>query len=380
MRLADFIDAHMEDILVEWEGFTRTLLPAASGLDVGALRDHAEQILRAVALDLRTAQTRSEQVAKSRGEANRAPHSPETAAESHAVLRASEGFTMQQMVSEYRALRAAVLRQWMDAYVPGREAVADITRFNEAIDQAVAESVDFFTHETERWRNVFLGVLGHDLRGPLNAILLTARLLAQLNDRTPASEATARLLRGGERMRQLLDDLLDFSRSSLELGIPVTLAHMDLAQACQEEIELQRVAWPDNPIELQMDGASGGALVGTWDASRLKQVLGNLIANAAKYGDAGAPIVVRLADGGDTATLSVENTGPAIAASGSEVLFEPLRRGAHGSAQTERTSLGLGLFVVRQIARAHGGQVSLTSGAGKTVVSVTLPKSPPVAA
>jgi len=291
MRLADFIETNMEEILSDWEEFARTLLPAAGGMSMSALRDHAEQIMHAVAQDLRKNQSRSEQAAKARGETVRSAPSPETAAETHAVLRATGGFTIQQMVAEYRALRAAVLRRWADSHEPGPDTLGDMTRFNEAIDQAVAESVDFFTVETERWRNVFLGVLGHDLRGPLNAILLTSRLLAQMNDGTPVNDVITRLIRGGERMRQLLDDLLDYNRGSLDLGIPVTPAITDLALTCQEEIELQRVAWPDNVIELVTEGPTQGM----WDASRLKQVVGNLIANAAKYGDPGTPVTVRVA-------------------------------------------------------------------------------------
>ena len=83
-------------------------------------------------------------------------------------------------------------------------------------------------------------------------------------------------------MKQLLDDLLDYSRASLNLGIPVTPASMDLATTCREEIDLQRGAWPDNPIELATDGE----MRGVWDAARLKQVLGNLIANAAALSSA----------------------------------------------------------------------------------------------
>jgi signal transduction histidine kinase len=373
MRLADFLVSHTAEILSEWEAFGRTLLPAAGRLDDAALRDHAEQILQAIALDLATHQSPHEQAAKARGEALRPAASANTAAQTHAVLRATAGFTMQQMVAEYRAMRASVLRLWEDRDDPGPNTLRDVNRFNEAVDQAIAESVDFFTKETERWRNVFLGVLGHDLRGPLNAILLTSQLLAE-HDGAPVRDAAAVLLRGGERMQNLLDDLLDYSRASLNLGITAVLARTDLAAVCQEEIDLQRAAWPANSIELVTQGPTSGL----WDAPRLKQVLGNLLVNAAKYGDPGTTITVRLVGSDDETVLSVENAGPPIAAADTDVLFEPLTRGSQSHAATERTSLGLGLFIVRQVVSAHGGRVTLSSAGGKTVVQIHLPRTPPV--
>lgn len=373
MRLADFIDANKEAILTEWEEFARTLLPAAVGLDAGTLRDHAEGILAASARDLRTAQTSEEQLQKSQGKAFQPLHAPETAAETHGLLRATDGFTLKQLIAEYRALRASVLKLWAAAHDPDAHALDDMTRFNEAIDQAVAESVDFFTRETERWRNVFLGVLGHDLRGPLNAILLTTRLLSHTGEGMQLSKLAERLMNGGERMRQLLDDLLDYSRASLNHGIPIAPSRMDLAKVCAEEVELQRAVWPDRVIELVYEG---GESEGEWDAARLKQVLGNLISNAAKYGYQDAPIKVRFAGKHDEVTFSVENNGPTISATGMKALFEPFHRESHSDEESERTSLGLGLFIVSHIVRAHGGTVSLTSKNETTVFSVVLPRSP----
>lgn len=362
----------MESILSEWEDFARTLGPAAEGLDMVALRDHAEQILRAAARDLRLSQSPVEQEAKSRGEAIRSPHSPETAAETHGLLRATSGFTLRQLVAEYRALRATVLKLWAEQHDVGPRTLADMTRFNEAIDQAVAESVDFFANETERWRNVFLGVLGHDLRGPLNAILMTSRLLSKFEAGMPVDKLAARLINGGERMKRLLDDLLDYSRGSLDIGIPVTRAAVDLARICEEEVELQRGAWPGNSIELSIEGPT----VGEWDGARLKQVLGNLISNAAKYGDRDAPIVVALIGDSDMTVLSVENSGPPIPVGNMEALFEPLMRVGGADKEIERTSMGLGLFIVRHIVSAHGGTVVPSSSDGKTVFRVSLPRSP----
>jgi signal transduction histidine kinase len=372
VRLADFIERNMPTIVKAWDDFAATLFPAAAQASSGALRDHAEQILQAIAEDLRTPQSRQEQAAKSKGQAIGLPLQGSTAAQTHAVLRAASGFSMQQMVAEYRALRASVLRLWFDAEPPGPQAVEDIGRFNEAIDQAVAESVDFFSREVDRWRNVFLGVLGHDLRGPLNAILLTSQLISKLGDGTPVCEPTARLIRSGERMKELLDDLLDYSRTSLELGLPVSPAPCDLASVCREEVEVQRAALPGCRIEYAADGATKGS----WDASRIRQVIGNLVTNAARYGHPASPVAVRVRGGEDDVRLSVENEGPTIPPETIEVLFEPLRRAAEGNTKAERTSMGLGLFIVRQVAQAHGGTVSVDSADGHTVFTVVLPRAP----
>ena len=228
MRLADFIEQSTPAILAEWETYAASLVPAATGLDSAALRDHAAQILDAIAKDLRMPQTREQQQTKSIGGAIVRPGAPETAAQTHAVLRAGGGFTIRQLVGEYRALRASVLRLWGDAHPNAPGALEDVGRFNEAIDQAIAESVDYFTREVDRWRALFLGVLGHDLRGPLNAVLLTSTLLSKLSAGTPTSEYAKRLIASGARMQQLLDDLLDYSRTSLDIGIPVSLRSASL--------------------------------------------------------------------------------------------------------------------------------------------------------
>ncbi|MCM5682797.1 sensor histidine kinase [Schlegelella sp. S2-27] len=370
MRLADFIDANTQAILAEWDVFASSLLPAAAEMDAATLRDHAEQILHAVAKDLRTSQTRREQSEKSKGRASARPGATETAAQTHAVLRAGGGFTIRQLVAEYRALRASVLRLWGDTAPYGPQAMEDAGRFNEAIDQAITESVDYFTSEVDRWRAVFLGMLGHDLRGPLNAVLLTSRVISTLSAGTPMSPHTERLMRSGERMRQLLDDLLDYNRTSLDIGIRVTPHRVDLARVCREEIELLQAALPASTIEFATEGVTQGS----WDASRVKQVVSNLVINAVRHGNPSG--IVRMSLRGDEAQvhLSVENTGPTIPKELMSSLFEPLRRHAGADAQGERASLGLGLFIVRQIAIAHGGSVSVESAGGRTCFTVMLPR------
>ena len=231
MRLADFILRDMESILVEWEAFAATLFPAAASMTPLALRDHAKQILEAVATDLSTSQTKQAQIDKSLGRAPKLMDAPETAAQTHAVLRARSGFDINQLASEYRALRASVLRLWTEACQPDDINLEDVIRFNEAIDQALAESIGFFSEQVERARNLLLGMLGHDMRNPLNTIQMTASYLAALNAGAEVSEAASRLIRSGASMKALLDDLVDFNRTKLGLGINIALADVDLAAA-----------------------------------------------------------------------------------------------------------------------------------------------------
>jgi signal transduction histidine kinase len=282
-------------------------------------------------------------------------------------------FTIRQLVAEYRALRASVLRLWSAADPAEMAEPRDIGRFNEAIDQALAESVDRYVAEVDRWRHVFLGVLGHDLRGPLNAILLTSQVLSAIESDTPASQHATRLMRSGQRMKELLDDLLDYSRTSLELGIPVAPRQCDLAEACKDEIDLLRVTWPEATIEFVARGSTTGA----WDPSRVKQVLSNLVTNAVKYGDKPGSVVVTL-DGTrePEVQLRVQNTGPTIAKDVLRSLFDPMRRSSKRNPE-EPTSLGLGLFIVRQIALAHGGRIDAESADGRTVFTVVLPRNGP---
>jgi signal transduction histidine kinase len=371
MRLAEFIRQDMEAILAEWEAFAATLLPAAVGMTSLALRDHAQYILEAIAKDLTTPQTREEQSEKSKGRAPKVPGAPETAAQTHAVLRAKSGFDINQLVAEYRALRASVLRLWIESCPLNPPEVEDVIRFNEAIDQAIAESVGHFHLQVERDRNLLLGMLGHDMRSPLNTILMTASYLAALNAGEQVSVSAARLIRSGAAMQALLDDLVDFNRTKLGLGLNVEPSDIDLAAVVADELEQLRGAYPNRQIELTVAGDNRGR----WDGARLQQLVRNLVSNAIRYGFPDTLIRVMLSGNKAAVRLEVTNSGPTIDASALSKIFEPLKR---GSAQDDnydtRGGLGLGLFIVREIAEAHGGEVEVRSGGGETTFAVCLPR------
>lgn len=372
MRLADFILTEIDAIVAEWEAFAATRLPAAQRMTQLALRDHAEQILRAVARDLSQAQTTAEQSAKSRGMAPRLADAPETAAETHGLLRAKSGFDINQMASEYRALRASVLRLWIGAGSPQPSDFDDMVRFNEAIDQALAESVAFYSDRMQQARNLFLGMLGHDMRTPLQAIQTTADYLAELHAGDDVSEAAARLIRSGERMQALLDDLVQYNRINLGQGLPIRREASDLGRLVAEEAAQIEAAYPERRIDVAVHGSTSG----DWDAVFVQRLVGNLLVNAIKYGAAGAPVRVVVDGHENEVTIDVRNQGAPIDPALLESLFDPLRRGVQQD-KPDRTdsSLGLGLYIAREVAKAHGGNITAHCEGGETVFIVRLPRS-----
>ena len=371
MRLADFILRDMDAIVAEWEAFAGTRLPAAARMTPLALRDHARQILEAVAKDLATGQTREAQAAKSMGRAPPLTDAPETAAQTHAVLRARAGFDINQLAAEYRALRASVLRLWTDDCHPEVPHPADIIRFNEAIDQALAESISFFSAQVDRARNLMLGMIGHDLRNPLQTIQMTAMHLAALNAGDEVSAAASRLMKSGARMKALLNDLIDFNRTRLGLGVPIEPTNVDVAALFADELVLLRAAYPLRRLELEVAGDTRGF----WDGPRLSQLLNNLVVNAIKYGATDAPVRVRVTGTESELCFEVSNAGPAIDRSTLDQMFDPLRRGEeHQNRHEGDGSLGLGLYIAREIAKAHGGQIDARSANTETVFGVRLPR------
>ncbi len=367
MTLADFIERNRETILAEWVAFAGTMLPAADDMVASELRDHAPKILEAISKDLRSRQSREAQYEKSQGRAPVVEDAPDTAAEIHAVLRARSGFDINQLVAEYRALRASVLRLWIDNGTIDRSSIDDMRRFNEAVDQAIAESVSHFHTEVETARNLLLGMLGHDMRSPLSTIVTTASGL-QLMDAGPVVSAAAdRLVRGAQSLRSLLDDLIDFSRTRLGLGLRIAPVQVDLSQVISGELEQLRGAHPERSVHLTIEGDTAGQ----FDGRRVQQVLRNLVSNAMLYGAPAMPVRVMLRGVPDAVHLVVANNGPTINDQTADEMFLALKRGSpHGD------GLGLGLFIVTAITEAHKGKVTFSSLDGETSFDVQLPKIP----
>jgi signal transduction histidine kinase len=248
MRLAQFITTQMEAVLAEWEVFAAAQLPAAEGLNSLALRDHAKQILGDIAADIMAPQTGEEQKEKSHGQAFRAVNALKTAARIHAVLRAKSGFNINQMVAEYRALRATVLRLWAKATQPSAQGLLDCIRFNEAMDQTLAESVAAFSSEVDQARQLLAAMVSHDMRSPLQTMLMVSALLPKLDAGEKVAQAAQRLSSSGRQLQGLLDDLQDFNQAQLGLTMSTALSLIDLNTVVEDQVQQQRSATPDRPI------------------------------------------------------------------------------------------------------------------------------------
>ncbi|MGB9989830.1 sensor histidine kinase [Massilia sp. SM-13] len=371
-RLADFIHDNMEAILQAWEDFARTIEPPALTMDDEALRDHARQMLLAFAADLGTYQTDVQRDAKAWGRGRRG--AAETAAEAHAEARLLSGYTVVQLVSEYRALRSGVLSLWQASpHLDGATTMGDMTRFNEAVDQAVAESVARYQQLVARSQNMFLAILGHDLRNPLGTLVTGSHFIMQATD-IPGryADVAARMFRSAKRMSKLINDLIEFTRSHLGPGLPVQGAQADLAAVCEQVVNELRTFHPERGIELHLPPQ----LEARFDEARVAQMLSNLIGNAVQHGS-GGPVRVDMSGGEHEVAIQIHNQGPAIPAEQIATIFEPMVRAssATGGDYTERTSLGIGLFIAREIAQAHGGQISVDSNERDgTSFTVTLPR------
>ncbi len=373
MRLGDFITENMEHILAQWEAFAGTIVPPALTMDSKALRNHAKQMLQAIVLDLANVQSDDEQLQKSFGTGRKLAE--ESSAETHAAARLFSGYTVEQLISEYRALRASVLKLWAKSAMAGLHTdPLDVMRFNEAIDQAVAESVAKYSEMVSKSQHLFLAILGHDLRNPLATTLMASRFIMDgVKVDPPYSTAAGRIHNAGQRMNKLVNDLLDYTRANLGSNLPIIPKEVNLEALCREAVAEQELAHPTYRFKL----VANGDCVGRWDDNRMAQVLSNLLGNAVQYGTVDTPVILRLDSDGDTIVLRVENMGKVIPAAKINTVFEPLvRLVSEGQPAAPSSNLGIGLYIAREIVRAHGGSIKVTSTEEEgTAFAVTLPRT-----
>jgi signal transduction histidine kinase len=376
MKLSTFIIVNMAEILTEWDRFARTLEPDET-LSKKVIRDHAEQILRAIALDIDTDQNSKQQQEKSQG------LSPDTMAVSgasvHGIARQTDGFTLLQLTAEFRALRATVQRLW---FALGNELTnahsADLIRFNEAIDQALAESVVTYAEQATRAKDTFLAILSHDLRSPLATIAMSGSLLNQPGITTEyVVKVASRIRRSASVMNSMVNDLLEYARAELGGEMPMSFSTTNMVDICEAAIADAAAVHPNCPFIF----TPCEPVNGSFDQVRLQQVFTNLLNNAAQYRGDTMPVTLTLSSNDDCATISIQNSGALIPQAAIDAIFDPMVQLAITPDQNERasTSLGLGLYIAKKITEAHDGSISVESNnLTGTIFSVVIPQTRPI--
>jgi len=351
MRLDEFIESHTDEIADDWQAFASKLDPSIEGMSAIALRDHILELLTSIVADMRSRQSLDEQAEKSQGEGGEQIMTQ--ASKIHADLRIEDGFKIKEIVAEYRALRANVLAGWSKS--SGGD-LGDVTRFNEAIDEAIAEGIDRFALSVEATKEQFLAILGHDLRNPLGAIAMSVELMEESNKLDTDNNQYAMIIRTSAiRMTKLIDDLLDFTRSSLGGRMPLNPVPTDLEEVCMSVIKELQVLHTDRVLHFKAEGN----LRGEWDGERLAQLVSNLAGNALQHGAPKYDIDIKARDDGDIVVLEVHNSGRPIPPGAITKIFDPMFR---SSVTFHRSnSLGLGLYIAREIVTAHCGTIEVTS-------------------
>ncbi len=215
-----------------------------------------------------------------------------------------------------------------------------------------------------------VGIVSHDLRNPLSSILMAAALLSGADPSPTQDRLLMKITRATERANRLIGDLLDFTQARLGNGLPVSPEAIDLHAVVADALEELALAHPARALEHVRVGHGPCKA----DANRLAQLIGNLVSNAVAYGTPETPIVVTSAIHDTSASIAVHNDGVPIPEAAQEKLFSPMTRGARSGSSGR--SVGLGLFIVREIARAHGGSAVVKSNAAEgTTFTAAFPRA-----
>lgn len=390
MALADFIDDNIQPILMEWEEFARQI-PSITKLDPTELRDHAEEILRACADDMRTPQSEAEESNKSKGFGE--PDLLDQASDSHAIDRVKSGFSLGSMVSEYRALRSSVTNLWRKSFkIASALEFEELTRFNQSMDQALAGAIAGFDREIIKEQAKYLSrvsnarseteiahraiaTLSHELRTPLNAIVgWTAILQTKGCDEKDLQEGLAVIDRNAKTQVKLINDMLDISRVMIG-KLQLDIADCELSELITASVnDLRRTAEAKEiAIEVRIDPNASRSAV---DATRMRQVIWNLVSNAIKFTQNRGQIIVTLCRSGSDLHIEIDISDNGIGISPELLphIFDRFRQ-ADSSTRRKFGGLGLGLAIVKELVELHDGKVTASSagdGKGAKFV-VTLP-------
>jgi len=232
---------------------------------------------------------------------------------------------------------------------------------------SVARTALLSERDTAELREQFIAVLGHDLRTPLSAILTGAELLARRHDDPMTRQLVERMRSSALRMSGLVDNVVDFTRGRMGSGLALDLVrHADVDRVLEQVIDELRSVYPGRAIASSIERG----LTLRCDPQRLAQLLSNLLKNALVHGAEGSPIEVRVDIDDSRFVLEVRNEGPDLSPDVIAQLFKPYWR---ARSRSRDDGLGLGLYIVDQIAQGHGGTIGVRSGANRTTFTFSMP-------
>jgi signal transduction histidine kinase len=354
MGISDELRTHKHAIATRWEREVLREVPALAVLPRGALVDHMPEMLEGLAAWIDGGDSDGFRVL----------------AEGHALQRHGTGIDLEALTSEYSTLRRVILEQLLEVS-DVHELARSLVRLDAGIDRAVGEAARRYTAARDHVRERFIGILAHDLRDPLTAVMMSATLLADLALGDKQAQLVERITRGARRIERMIDDVLDFARGRLEGGIPIFPASANMGEICTEAIEEAGLVGPSREMKLQITGD----VRGMWDRERVRQALANLLSNARHYGQ--GEILVRVWEREDRHAVftSVTNRGSFISPDAIARIFDPFTRTSENPGR-HRGGLGLGLYIVEQIAKAHGGICSASSSEDSTIFTIEWPRVP----
>lgn len=357
VRLGAILRQDRERILSEWEAAVRRSGSRSATLEQADLLDDIPAFVDRLIDWLDKGSTAAREIAVDTETTGR-----------HARHRLRFGVELRHLIHEYRLLRQIMTRHAVGVHGEGwPRCIDELIDLNDVIDAAMTETVSAYARERDESRDLLLGVIGHDLRNPLAAVSVASSLIAETTNVEQVRAVAARIKRSAERIQRVIGDLLDLARSRFGASMPIAPERLDLGELAADMVEELQLVHAGRQLIVERRGD----LVGTWDRARLGQVISNLVGNAVQHGT--DPIRVTVEEEGGGVVLRVANHGSPIPKESLPSLFDPFRRASAGG--VDKARLGLGLYIVAEIVRRHGGTVNVDSSASETVFTLRLPRT-----
>jgi signal transduction histidine kinase len=371
-KVASLLRDQKETLIREWTSRVRAdpVIRPAHNLDEERLRNNVPRIVEALIASLQQSAQRTELKGASAQEIG-----GDEAARMHAQHRLQDGYTLGEELRELGHLRHVLVDVCTGAGLILKGAEANLVHgVVDAVMTTAALEMEKTTSEDLRrdiaLRELFVAILGHDLRTPLTSIVLASSKLLLCDDFTEAvSKDLRRIAASAARMQSLIEDLLDMARVR-NGGLPITRKPTDLRLLCEQVVDETRLIYPHCTLQLH----SSASVSGEWDPERLTQLLQNLVGNAIEHGQPEAPIQVEVRDQGHAVEVEVHNEGLPISPEVLPSIFDAFIQGEPAARRMK--GLGLGLFISKAITEAHHGSLRVRSEPDRgTSFIATLPRS-----